>query len=280
MIFMESNETIGILYDSYVPLLEITKQFLGEMEIAIADLRNDPEDVDISDISDEIQAYKQKMQTQLVPAEIIPSQIRKTMKKLKDFQTDLNQVLERFAKDKDKIAFGGNYFRAVIQKPKVMTNSIDGSRQAVINEAIRYVSLGMDWIEKYLIDLFNLNDQDLNIVEIVNRVYLKQKIYESTGGTLYRISKNGMNIYEAYADSCSPKEYLRFTEKLGSWLPSWKDGEIYFTQEGYERFFESVWPTMKGRLGDCIILECHTSSDASVLDADRYHVVLEVPNAT
>lgn len=275
MIFMESNENIGILYDSYAKLLNITKGFLDQMEVAIQQLRKDPEHMDTASVQKSIQDYKTAMQQdQMVPADIVPSQIRKRLKDCRKFQKDLEKVLNRYAKMKDKIAFGGNYIRGVVRKPKVMTNDIDANRHAVINEAIRTINLGMDWIEKYLIDLFNLNDQDMNIIEIVNRVYLKQKIYESVGETLYRIEKNGKDIYTAYAETCTTSEYARFTDKMGSWLPTWQEGTVYFTQEGYERFFESVWPHMQIRLGDCEVITSLVDPDMEVLESDFHHLVV------
>lgn len=177
-IFKESNEDMGLLYNSYYPMISATREFLSLVDNAISDLVDHPDEIDI-DLSNEIANFKSKINIEMYPDPIDAGNIVTTKKKLKDAKKDINQILSDYIELKDKIAFGGNWFRAILNKPKVYSKDIDSESYERINNNIRVVNYAMDWIEKALIDLYNLNDQDLNILKMVNKIYIQRNIYES-----------------------------------------------------------------------------------------------------
>lgn len=178
-IFTESSEDMGLMFKSYEPILGITNKFLDKVSQCINDLIHKPTDVDI-DLSKEISEFKSDVTKKFVPTSIVISKTSRYIKEVKSFQKECDSTLAKFAKLKDSISFGGNYYRAIINKPKVYSKDIDEEKYAKINSNIRNVNRAMDWIEKILIDLFNMADQDLNILTIVDKVYAKHHIYEST----------------------------------------------------------------------------------------------------
>ena len=195
-IFVESNEDMGILYDSYESLLPDTNSFLDKIEKYVNQLNSDPDKLDM-DLKGDITDYKAKAMVKCKPAAIELKKIKSLTKKIKDYQSKLESTLSRFAKIKDSIAYGGSFSRAILHRPKVYSKEISEEKYGKINEAIRNVNRAMDWCEKVLIDLFNMTDQDLNILEIIDKVYAKKKIYEH-----YEMPKGV--IEEDTADSVIP----------------------------------------------------------------------------
>ena len=177
-IFTEATEDMGIQFDSYELLLSQTNSFLDTVEKFIGKLNNDPTNVDM-DLSDDIKNYKAKALVKCKAKPIELKKIKMMMKKLTSYQTELSSTLQRFAKLKDKIAYGGDFRRAIIKRPKVYSKEISEEAYSKINEGIRTANRAMDWVEKVIIDLHNLVDQDLNILEIVDTVYNRTKIFES-----------------------------------------------------------------------------------------------------
>ena len=195
-IFVESTEDMGIQFDSYELLLGQTNTFLDLIEKFIDKLNKDPDTVDI-DLGPDIKEYKTKALVKCKAKPIELKKIRQMMKKIMAYQSKLTETLHRYAKIKDSIAYGGNFTRAILKRPKVYSKEINEEKYAKINEEIRSVNRAMDWVEKVLIDLYNLTDQDLNILEIVNVTYNKTKIYES-----YKLPGGVVN--EDVADSVIP----------------------------------------------------------------------------
>lgn len=177
-IFKESTEDMGIMFNSYKPILDITENFLDSIEDCIESLNENPSGVDI-DITDEISKFKEDTSIDFQPESIDIYKMRFYLHDINDFKSRLERLLDRFVKMKNKTAYGGNYLRAIINKPKVYSRDIDPEAYERINNNIRNVARAMDWIEKVMIDLFNMADQDINILNIINRVYVKQHIYET-----------------------------------------------------------------------------------------------------
>lgn len=177
-IFVESTEDMGIMYNSYESLLGVTSNFMDVIETGVDKLVKDPDKSDI-DISSDITKFKKDIKKNFTPAPIEINKIGSTISKVKKFKKELESLLKRYGALKNKISFGGNYFRAVVAKPKVYSKEINADNYEKINQNIRAVNRGMDWVEKALLDLFNFADQDLNILTVVNTVYGKKHIYES-----------------------------------------------------------------------------------------------------
>ena len=192
---MESNEDMGILYDSYEPILGITEEFLNLVSNETNKLIKHPTS-EKNNLNNEIKKFKSDTSCKMKASQIDLNKITMTVKKVKKFKSDLDSLLRDFIKVKDKLSFGGNYMRAVIKRPKVYSKEIDNEKYEIINNNIRNINRAMDWIEKVIIDLYNLADQDLNILTIVNRIYNKRHIYESL--------PNGIKITEDVADSVIP----------------------------------------------------------------------------
>ena len=98
---------------------------------------------------------------------------------IKEYRNDVDDLLNRLAKLKNKTSFGGNWYRFGINRPKTYSKDINNDDHETINRNIRNVDRALDWVEKIIIDLYNMIDQDLNILTIVDKIYGKQHIYES-----------------------------------------------------------------------------------------------------
>ena len=178
-IFTESNEDMGLLFDGYKGIGEQVKSFLGVIEGKIGELLKDPQHAS-ADLREEITKFKAAIDKKPTPKPINISKVGATKTAVKNYRSDMEKVLDRYAKARDKMSFGGNLMRSIIMKPKVYSKEIDSESYANNNRNIRNIERALDWVEKVLIDLFNLIDQDLNILTLVGKVYGKRKIYEYT----------------------------------------------------------------------------------------------------
>lgn len=178
-IFTESNEDMGLLFDGYKGIGEQVKSFLGIIEGKISELLKDPQHAS-ADLREEITKFKAAVDKKPTPKPINISKVGATKAAVKNYRSDMEKVLDRYAKARDKMSFGGNLMRSIIMKPKVYSKEIDSESYAKNNRNIRNIERALDWVEKVLIDLFNLIDQDLNILTLVGKVYGKRKIYEYT----------------------------------------------------------------------------------------------------
>lgn len=176
-IFVESAEDKGVLYKSYKPLLGYINAFLTIISDCVDELNSDPDKVKIN-LGDKIDQFKKDIAIKPEPGPIVISKINRQIKTIKDYRSNIDKSLKAYADLKNKISYGGNIFRSILHRPKVLDNSIDPERYDLINNNIRNVNRAMDWIEKCFIDLYNFVDQDLDILNIINRVYIKQHIYE------------------------------------------------------------------------------------------------------
>jgi len=177
-LFMESNENIGILFNSYKERQVSIKNFLGLVEEKISILLKDPVSTNIN-IDNDIENFKLSMKDELVPEPININDISVLKKDIQKYRSEIDVILRKFSGLKKKISFGGNWYRFAINRPKVYLKDIDNDNHSQINDNIRRINRALDWIENSLISLYNLIDQDLNILNVVNIVYNKHHIYES-----------------------------------------------------------------------------------------------------
>lgn len=176
-IFTETTESMGTLYESYKDLSKIVSNFLDKVESNINSLLKDPTNVEI-DLKDEINNFKKDIDKKFTPSPININNISSTKKMIKTYRSEIDKILDKLAKMKNKTSFGGNFIRSIALKPKVYSKEIDNDNYDIINKNIRNVDRALDWIEKIVIDLYNMIDQDLNILTIVDKVYAKKHIYE------------------------------------------------------------------------------------------------------
>lgn len=177
-IFTESSEDIGLLYSEYKDMKDDVTKLLEKVEEKIKFFLKDPKNYVIN-LKDDIDQFKKSTGRKLSPKEIDIRGVKSQKKEIKDFKNDLDKILKRYSSIKDKIAFGGNYFRAILKRPKVYSKEIDYDAYEAINRNIRNIDRAMDWIEKVLMDLYNMADHDLNVLTLVGEVYARRRIYES-----------------------------------------------------------------------------------------------------
>ncbi len=176
-IFTETTESMGLLYNSYKSIPDKISDFMSILEKNIELLIDDPTKVNI-DLKNEINKFKEDITKKFNPGPININKIPSSVKNIEKLKISMDKILERFSKAKNKVAFGGNYIRAILIKPKVYLKDINNENYSIINKNIRNVNRGLDWIEKAMIDMYNMIDQDLNILTIVDKVYRKNHIYE------------------------------------------------------------------------------------------------------
>lgn len=182
-IFIESNEDIGINYKNYVPLIQQSKRFLSIIEDSIEELLKDPF-IPI-DLRDEISQFKEDINnTNKNPYDIIISDIPKLKIKINKSRHEMTNILQRMSNIKKDIAFGGDFIHGILMKSKVYSKDINEEKYNIGSMNIRNITRAFDWLEKVVIDLFNMIDQDLNVLTIVHELYGKNKIYESTNNVL------------------------------------------------------------------------------------------------
>lgn len=192
-IFVESNEDMGLLYNSYIDLIDDTDDFLEIVSSNIKKLNQSPAEIDL-ELEDDINTFREKILAEKIPDPIDLGDIKGIKSDLKGAKNKVDKILSKYVKEKDKIAYGGNYLRAILVKPKVYHKEIDPEAYERINRNIRLVNLGMDWVEKALIDISNMIDQDANILTIVDKVYNKHHIYESIDEEIYIEASNKSNF--------------------------------------------------------------------------------------
>lgn len=177
-IFVESSEELGILYKSYKPILNHLDHFISTIENTVKKLNDDPSSLNI-DLSTSIKKFKEDIVIKKNPEPIKIGLIKDTNNLLKDFKSDLDKCLERYAATKKQVKYGGSSLSAIRNRPKVYSNEINSETYEKIGKSIRDINRSLDWIEKCIIDLYALVDQDLDLLNIINRVYVKNKIYEN-----------------------------------------------------------------------------------------------------
>lgn len=205
-IFTESSEDIGLLYSDYKDMKDDVTKLLEKIEEKIKFFLKDPKNYVIN-LKDDIDQFKKSTGRKLSPKEIDIRGVKSQKKEIKDFKNDLDKILKRYSSIKDKIAFGGNYFRAILKRPKVYSKEIDYDAYEAINRNIRNIDRAMDWIEKVLMDLYNMADHDLNVLTLVGEVYARRRIYESFDPShIDKISTDDAYDIITATSRCSPEE--------------------------------------------------------------------------
>ena len=177
-IFVESSEELGILFTSYKPVFDHLSAFLKQVEDVVNDVNEDPSSVD-ENLSDSIKKFKEDIVVEKNPEPIKISTIKKTENTIKSFRNDLDKVLNKYASVKKKVKYGGSSISALIHRPKVYSNDINADNYEKVGKIIRDINRSLDWIEKCIIDLYAFVSQDLDLLNVIDRVYAKNDIYEN-----------------------------------------------------------------------------------------------------
>ena len=125
-IFTESSEDMGLLYDSYKHFPALINDFMKVIEDSISRLINDPENSKI-DLTDEIRQFKSDINVEFKHSPINMQEIRSTSRAIKKFRKELDYILDRLSKLKNRVSFGGNFIRAILLRPKVYSKEINNS---------------------------------------------------------------------------------------------------------------------------------------------------------
>lgn len=209
-IFTESSENMGILYNSYKFLYKRIDKFMDEIEDCETHLRHDPTIINDS-IREKIDMFKSDITIKYEPIGISISHIKNTINEINTFKSKCNKLLKRYASLRYKIEYGGNYVHGILKKGKVYSKDIDNKHYEAINKNIRNAFRALDWVEKSLIDLFNMIDQDINILTLINITYGKHKIYES--GEIESSDNSDAPLINEYDDKASSSESEEEKEK-------------------------------------------------------------------
>ncbi len=140
-IFMESNEKLGLLYNRYKDIPDITDKFINDLFSS----NND------SEISNKLNDYKRTVKGIIKsPEPINPRSTKKERQRIKEVKSKTESLI--------------NNLKKLIEYNNKKYNACIGS--------------AIKWIQRVIIDTLNLCDQDLNILSLIDKVYYK-KIYES-----------------------------------------------------------------------------------------------------
>lgn len=182
-IFTESSESKGLLYDSYNFLNERITKFLDVIEDGIKKIRKDPINNDVN-IREDITKFKDDVNITYSPSSINIRETSKMKSSINKYRSNTDAIFKRYTKLRHNMAFGGNYIHGILMKSKAYSKDINPEHYDKINKNVRNIDRALDWVEKILIDLFNMIDQDLNILTIIKNTYGKHKIYENSDDIL------------------------------------------------------------------------------------------------
>lgn len=96
---------------------------------------------------------------------------------------------------------------------------------------------------------------------------------------LYRVTHNGIGIYEAMRKQCSAKRWKELlSSEVFTWLPkpkSYPNGNLsYFTKEGIDKFNELVLPEAEKIVGDNITIDKIDSNEiGKIVYRDKYQII-------
>lgn len=144
---MESNEKLGLLYNRYKDIPDITDKFIDNINSS-----ND-EDTILNELNDYKRIIKGIIKT---PEPINPRTLKAERQRIVQVKSKVESLVNKLKKLNDQY------------KTK---RANDGKVYSSTGSAIK-------WIQRVIIDTLNLCDQDLNLLSLVDKVYYR-KIYES-----------------------------------------------------------------------------------------------------
>lgn len=179
IIFTESSEEKGIMYNSYEFLNDRITEFLDIIERNINIIKKDPLK-NISELRKDIDSFKEDIDIEYKPSAVSISDISSLKYTITKYRKHTENILDRYSKLRYKITAGGNYVHGILMRSKLYSKDINPEHYDIINRNVRLTFLALDWTEKVLMDLFNMIDQDLDLITILFTAYSKRKIFENT----------------------------------------------------------------------------------------------------
>lgn len=204
-IFTESNEDKGILYNSYRFLNTKISMFLNDIETSVNNIKKGNFVGNVG-LREKTNDFKRTVNIQYYPSAIDKTKIKSIKELIKSFRKNTDLLLKRYASLRYSMSYGGDYVHGVLNRGHVYSKEINPERYEMINRNLRDVDRALDWVEKVLMDLFNMIDQDINLLTIVDVTYIKRKIYES--GQLDELFENGAYIDETKKAEPGPDESI------------------------------------------------------------------------
>ena len=196
-IFIESSEEKGILLSKYKKVFDIMSNFITSIEVLSKEVKKGNEKNYKDEIVKLIEQFKSDVQFEKKPEPIELGTTSKVKKELNHYKRLCDHFLNQLVKLRKGFKFGTSYLNGMLfNRTKMIPKEVDQQKYTVGNDNFRLLNYAIDWAEKVLIDLFNLVDQDLNILSIVERLYVKTKVYESTEAQL---NKNKI-LFESFCD--------------------------------------------------------------------------------
>ncbi len=172
-IFVESNEELGLMYKSYKDIPSIVEKFMDFIHNTIdyALKKGIPQD----DIDSKLKEFKSNVRLNMIkPQEVKINDLNSMIEKIKSCRNDVNVLLDTLGKIRKKFRFGDNLIYGIIIKPKIYRNSIDDNELAAVNKYMISASKSLDWIEKVILDLMNMCNQDLNLASVMEKIYFRE----------------------------------------------------------------------------------------------------------
>ena len=172
-IFVESNEDLGLLYQSYKDIPAVVKEFLKFIEKTVDYALN--EGIPKDDIDSNLKEFKSKCKTSMIkPTKVEFKDLSELIPKILGVKSDVDALLQNLGSTRKKFRFGDNLIKGIIIKPKIYRNTIDEDELSQVNTYVRKAAVSLDWIEKVILDLMNMCDQDLNLASVMKTVYYRE----------------------------------------------------------------------------------------------------------
>lgn len=179
-IFVESTEDRGLLYNSYKNVIIKAKSYIEKLKSFCDKMLKEP-DKDISEkIDNAVDKFNDEIDFQVKPDPIDVRNLKEIRNKLNTANKLLNDFLNKLISVKNAVAFGRNPIQELIFRSPLYAKKMDIGLTEAINNNIRSIYYGIDYAEKALVDLMNLVDQDLNLITVVDVMYVKPGYYENT----------------------------------------------------------------------------------------------------
>lgn len=178
-IFIESSETLGILYNRYSKIPKKIDEFMDSIDKCITISKKEGISKKNVDLKSKLEEFKKQVEIDIKdPEEVDISNMKTLRNEISALKKYSIKLLKRLGSLRHAARYGDNLLNGILIKPKIFTNTTDAENLENVNALVRSINRSLDWAEKIIIDLMNLADQDLNILTLVNEVYYK-KIYEN-----------------------------------------------------------------------------------------------------
>lgn len=172
-IFVESNKELGLMYQSYKDIPSKVKEFMDFIHKTVNYAHD--EGVPKDDIGSKLAKFKSDCKTSMIsPKNVDVQDVQKMIDDIQETRKEVDSLLTQLGVVRKKFRFGDNLIKGIIIKPKIYTNTIRDEDHAAVNAYMTSASKSLDWIEKVILDLMNMCDQDLNLVKTMNEVYFRE----------------------------------------------------------------------------------------------------------